>query len=1104
MDNYTFKNYTFEITNIQLPYTILLVPENKIVQERQAEIRTFKITEIIEWDDRLDFLFLKKLLEFPSSHILNSDYTVCVQNVRVVEYPERWELEINLIEANSYNTVESNLVRETSGGTTTAINEAVTSIDATSEFEQQAGVLTLQINNEDDEYTSFFNNTDYINLYLGYDWFLSYVSQYTIDKLTFDSQKSKDVVQLRGRTRAGADLADVTYTANRTWPTSVTDIYEIITDTAQDLCILKNTDLTLASGEGTALQGKFLSTQRTIEAGTTKAHALKLLADYISTDHNETWIFWADPTTMILHAQSLTSGTADHTVKGSDKLIHLHLSQGTLSKNWVMGYGSSLGSTQESTSLTTLKNDSNYVLKLNSICLPEDDVYIVGSDTGASRAFIGRYSYEYPLTSGSYDEIYYDTTNTTYNCCFAVSTDDIIIGSDTKILHLDIADMSYLSQTGSTHTLSEDYSLISHHPLTIGANVYYIDHDYWDMEYSTDNGANWSTADLTERMTTDDGRMITGTEHSKVYQISDGKVYLWNGSSFIQKLNVGETNYAITGEGDKCCVFYKEAGYVKCYRTSDAGTNWYTSNVGTANTRNISDCCRDGDNVYLVMYESGGLYFRHSGNNGNTWGSEQALAGDMISGPYAAIAANSADVIVVYQTPNYEIKYIYSKDYGSIGNWNTAQTITTHNTNGYTPRVAFSGTLACIAISDFTNFGNYRVSLYVSTDYTSFTEEKYYEGNYQDGNQYSLDGMSADSSYVDWFYHHTAVATGTKTYYHERFTYTGLVDTVQIINNDIIAFAQLGSRYFALTDNAELWYSDNPTTASSWTLVKDFGTNGYDLTADNNYLYVMYDDKVDYKAAPINESNNTFTNLINNSSTEFSCFGKACNVIYAGDQNGSLYSWSDVSHTRTETNTDHGMGTDRLYCIEDCMGDVFVSHGSSNNVRRLYLTYAGSDDDWNAEVTADAIIKDMHYQSQDALILVGNAYIYVTEPETPTDVTYIRKIARDLTKINDDGKEATMFTSDNSTQTALCTQTKSTLDSMTAGQKTGYISVTGDTKYSINELIEIDYGALAGSYTTHRVQHQISDSGWITTIDLGETFMTEASVLLDFVTNMPT
>ena len=362
-------------------------------------------------------------------------------------------------------------------------------------------------------------------------------------------------------------------------------------------------------------------------------------------------------------------------------------------------------------------------------------------------------------------------------------------------------------------------------------------------------------------------------------------------------------------------------------------------------------------------------------------------------------------------------------------------------------------------------------------------------GEYNDADQGNTADNNESPTPVVGFYQTTD--------YHRRYYLEAPVELQEI--DDTIAFSQLGTRYFALTSEAELYYSDEPLELDSWTLAKDFGTLGVDLISDGTNLYAAYDDKVDYASGTINEST-TWTNLINNSGNAILCFGRTCNVIYVGSADYDLRSFSDPSFIKLETDTQHGI-TNAIYAVTDVMGDVFMSHGNGN-IERLWLTMQGDDTDWEAELASISAnpFKQISKVEQNYVVLLGDGHFLVGKVQSPSESNRLRSVARDLTDIDDRGKlaDAIVVTSGEGTYnpSALCAAAYLELSERASSRVTYNITTLGSTFYYINELCDVDWDPYSGSVEIRKVQVVMNNStGFLVNLDLGERFPSLGEVL---------
>ena len=392
-------------------------------------VRAFSVTERTQ--STLDVNFLKLMVEVPQSYTLTTDrgnYTVAIEQMTIEQRYSFYEITLRLIEVSEVKPLR--IVVETPN---TDLTDNVIALALEPTTVGRCGTLTLTVENKDSDQSFAAAEADTITVYVGENMELWNFGDYYVDKIYNNMGVEGWFSRFEARTLSAQKLADTEYASDETWDTSTT-IYDLITANDSS-AILYNTSLS-DTGVSTLLDSRYLSTQRIVKAGTTKMQALSDLISYIYTDLSEEWVAYTSDSGDILYVQpAFTGGTVQHEFIWSSNIFDATVSQARGSRNFIIGYGSDLADTQATTTFTDKKTDANYDYKHNCACLPVyDTVYVVVSDTGNSQGIISSYD-----DTNGYVEHYYDLTNSTYNCCFAYSTTNLLIGTDTKILEYTIS-----------------------------------------------------------------------------------------------------------------------------------------------------------------------------------------------------------------------------------------------------------------------------------------------------------------------------------------------------------------------------------------------------------------------------------------------------------------------------------------------------------------------------------------------------------------------------------------------------------------------------------------------------------------------------------------
>jgi len=214
-----------------------------------------------------------------------------------------------------------------------------------------------------------------------------------------------------------------------------------------------------------------------------------------------------------------------------------------------------------------------------------------------------------------------------------------------------------------------------------GTNIYVVWQDKVSGAYkiyfrkSADSGATWQAAK----------------------SISSGAIYLQEPAIAASGSNV----YAVWSDDP--------AGNPEIYfrKSADGGATWQaekrlTNNAGSSNDPAIA---ADGANIYVVWHDTtpgnAEIHFLRSTDRGATWKNPVRLTNNSGGSFYPAVAADGANLYVVWHdtTPgNREIFSIRSTDGGA--SWQGAKRLTNTATDSYNPVVAASGTYVYAAWYD--------------------------------------------------------------------------------------------------------------------------------------------------------------------------------------------------------------------------------------------------------------------------------------------------------------------------------------------------------------------------------------------------------------------
>jgi hypothetical protein len=184
--------------------------------------------------------------------------------------------------------------------------------------------------------------------------------------------------------------------------------------------------------------------------------------------------------------------------------------------------------------------------------------------------------------------------------------------------------------------------------------------------------------------------------------------------------NIGDSrNTAIAVSGNNIHVVWMDdtpGRYDIYYKQSlDNGATWSKSKRLTKNRGDSKapDIAVSGDNVHVVWFDetpgNAEIYYRHSADNGATWGSDSRLTNNAGASRFAQVAVSGSDIHVVWQDTskgNREIFYKQSNDSGST--WSGNKRLTSNKGNSCLPTIAVSGSNIHVTWMDETQ-GNFEI-----------------------------------------------------------------------------------------------------------------------------------------------------------------------------------------------------------------------------------------------------------------------------------------------------------------------------------------------------------------------------------------------------------
>jgi hypothetical protein len=1024
--------------------------------------------------DVTDILFLKLMMRVPQIYELKSStgtFNVVLDEIKFFRRDQSWRVEIRAVEAERVD-----IIRSVMEGETFRLEDELINVEAERSFSSRAGTLSVTIANKNDALAYFVDTAQYVDLFQGYNFELDHFGSYYTLKLYHTLSQSGNTIRFEGFSSASQILNDVIYINDETW-LSTTTIYELIT-AAASYSILDNTGISDA-GVSTLLQTRYLTTDRNIAAGITKLEALNLLIEYILQDLNEEWLGYTSDTENVLFVQPARQDLEiTHELEKEVNILNAYSSSSASDKNWIAGYGDVLDNIPL-TEVEDVKADATYTRKHNSSCLPDyDQIWTVATDaTDVSVGVLATWDEE-----NGYIEQYRDIDHE-YNCCFALTEYDILIGSDTHIL---VLDREFVFTEGPSHLLP---TTIISKPVTQNDYIAYITET--QFVFSNDAGDTWTAKSTPTgealQLSGEPSRywlLVTDAGTLKVYYTTDyGDSWIFNRTIGI---TVGGGGSILDFQYDLCAtisqvrVFYLENGIIpykaKIQYSNDFGNSWNTATIDSSVTTDYAFVeCRIVDNYTYAFYNETKLMFSRSAT-GASWSTPVELN----ALPQGPTTWAEGERIIVFFINAENVQFVaYSENEGDSWNYPDPTDFDI---------LRFPGTVPPFYIGLYwiTEGFEYETGIAYSLGgeewSIGFTTEEWTFGFYY--------GTSYDE-YLDVLYR----SRENENCYHRRYFLQSPLEIQEISN--VIAFEKLGVRVFALASDSKLYYNDTPLS-DTWTLAKTFGTNGVDLITDGEHLFVMYDDKVDYASSTIDEFS-TWTNLLDNSTVNFTCFGRTCNVIYIADENANLWSFSDISFLKLEITSDHGI-SDPIYDITDVMGDVFVSY-NNGDVERLYLTLQGDDTDWQNELLDLSLYPfyEVSKVAQNYIVLLGNSHFFVGKVKSPSESNRLRSVARDLTDINDRGKISDAIISSGFgtyIPSALCAEAYAELLNRSSVRINYNITTFGSVDFYINEICSVNWAPYSGSVEIRKVQTVMSNNvGWVTNLDLGERFPTFAEVL---------
>jgi len=1081
------------------------------IENEKRDARTIVLTYTYEEKEIDEYLLLLSMCYSRGAFTLDTSYAsylVVIEKCEISKSMNLYHVTINLKIITEVRHINYKIVlQDINTQVETDLSDYTVSIDFTPALDAAAGTISISFYDEG-TVRNLLKIGDLLEVYIGKEQYEP-LGIFKIDGIEDREDKSGSTFEIIGRIYSASLLADKQFTTLRVF--SEWEIPEILIGTSgsQDSKGIYENGILYQTGVGAEYVDTDITETITVSfnANTTVMQAIRDILETAETEYTA----YALPLENELYFDQVDSEAGSIEIKENENLIERTIRYEEGIKNWIAAHGVALDTVNESSTWGTLKEDANWTFYPHCLFrMSDNQVYTVVSDSTPKGIL-----FEYK--NWKYRKLYADPANTNYRCLYHISDDNFLIGTNNAILHpIETSNNAFAWQLENTDEISfvsggaarydETHNLCVHVYTTLIGDEYRV-----IIRWSDDYGAHWYTSHVIES--------YYPYPHSFCFS-GDGYLYYVSYPASVKKVDLSElkaneeisatTMYTIshTGEGinyiygratGKNIIFwwlYYNDGYpihsyvLLCH---NGGVSWYERPCPEAVDVNIKCACTDvvNDRDYVFFEDDTGCSMVYTDDLGATWSSEVQVDAYEPAMYKRNADAHNGTVAVFTQGingANAEVNFCLSSDEGAT--WDAENIIT--NPVALKEHMCLAG----VAI-----YNDYIFRSYSRDDgdypHTRF-EVPFFEVSRDKGKNFSTKNwtyvipiwFNCTGKRIFGISYEVAELTNGQCGYGD-YTY----DAVETIFScdAVVDFAAIDNTYFMLTTTGKLYKSTEPLT--TWTLIQDMGTEGYFLEVlEGDILLIGYDTKVDYTS-----DFSSFTNLITNSGADVYNSFKACNVVYILTKNGNLYYFSDIDHYETLTNTEHGMGTAQLYSGCDSCGDRYVGYGTGT-VRRQEMK--ASSETWSAEATLEDEVVDMVSQGQqDVLAALQTVKLKRGQPKSPDSDSLMRKIAIDVTSVNDNGKLVHEYTDNTyTTQSTLCASAVSTLDSLSTAKKTVECKILGDETLNLNQHASFLDTFYTFSGTIKSLTHHISKTeGFYTIIGIGKRIKSWRDVMKEVV-----
>jgi hypothetical protein len=988
------------------------------------------------------------------------------------------------------------------------------------EAAQASAIAIVEISNPDDINAQILKVGDEIKFKAGYDDLNTLRGIFRVNSIQSLGSKEGERKRVICKLASAFLLYNTKQIAEKIW-TNASNVYTVITDANG---LLKDTGLSSA-GVSTDLTSRNLNGDFVFYAGERKDEIAYRLTQQLKTDLGENWLFWCDKTTDTFYFQrdNAPSEVYDHSyVWGEDIISKDLLGQEGELKNWILGYGQTLDTTHDTQSYELIHNEAGLTFEPHSICQAGDVVFGVGAESGEGIIF--------KIQDNIYTEVFSDSNHSKYYCVYPYGANYLLIGHETGIAVIDTRTFTLAGfERITTSTNQQAYvGVEDNYQIVLDNND--MAHCVWrryndDWVYSNKISGDWQSyaqvdlggypnmcLETGENKIWFVGTRKLGTEEklqicSKFPTDSYFSVFALIDSQTSGDYSVGANYRPITRIVVDASQFHRvnvlekvfTAGVPqKMYFHYWDGNAWSEENFSSYYWADM--CIAIGSetgwgNIHLIAAKAASIIYRV--RFAESWGSEKTIdsgAGTWEDALVAIADDSSQSRIHAAYIVSGTLKYAYSDNGGTTwtkqtvdtglgSTWQTTEMVLKVNSLGL-PFIAYRESEADNLIIYHTDG--------VSTWQSQIVETP--DNSSSSGARFDIDSEDILNIHLArYYYDETApgiwqwVLSPTFLKWKEA----ALTEVLDTSSDPVIDISHYSNQYVAITQggvNVVVYFSENPRT--SWTQVTASpGPTGKGIETDeNSYAYACLSDHVDYAPMPLTAAS-TWTQLFTNSPNGVTTIKKIGNVLYTLGDDGDLFSWTDKDYLKTETNTEHGMGTVTLEAIGSVMNYIFCAYGATANVIRKQ-TLLPTSEIWGTEKTlATAVdVKEMHYIGEDSIIILQNGKVTLGTPVTPVGVLNIARVARDLTSINTNGKlwDIAMDTSQDTVK-EVDTWLIALLLKLNQEKRGGQIIVPLQQSLTINDIVNLQAGNDSGFFSLQRIRDEIKPAlgTAITIMDIG-------------------